>query len=141
MLTITDFDEHIGLTRYDAENWRRRVGLLTSYKATTAGKAQEYSRENVLELAATAAFVKSGMQPKAAIAYANSLIRASKIGTVQEWLIFPAGDYSAGISTDNPTAESLREMSAKSATGAVVAIPQRQIVERVDALFSQLLGG
>ena len=141
MLTITDFDERFGLTRYDAENWRRRVGLLTEYKPTTAGKAQEYSRDNVLELAATAALVKSGMPPKSAIAYANALIRGGKAGDVRAWLIFPAGDFSSGTATDNPTPDALREMSAKSATGAVVAIPQGQIIERVDALFSELLGG
>lgn len=140
MLIITDFSDKIGVSRHDADNWRKRVGLLTSYKPTVAGRAQEYSRDNVLELAATAAFVKSGMPPKSAIAYANALIRSSKVSCVRDWLVFPAGDFSAAIATNEPTAELLHEMAAKSATGSVVAIPQRQIVDRVDALF-QASGG
>ncbi|WP_423209239.1 hypothetical protein E2976_07360 [Paracoccus yeei] len=72
--------------------------------------------------------------------HANALIRGGKAGDVRAWLIFPAGDFSSGTATDNPTPDALREMSAKSATGAVVAIPQGQIIERVDAVFAELAG-
>ncbi|WEF24635.1 hypothetical protein [Paracoccus sp. S3-43] len=138
MLVITDFSEKLGISRHDADNWRKRVGLLTEYKPTVAGRAQEYSRDNVLELAGTAAFVRSGMPPKSAIALANALIRSSKVGDVRDWVVFPAGDFSTGVATNDPTTETLKDMAAKSTTGAVVAIPQRQIVDRVDALFREL---
>lgn len=122
MLIIIDFDEYIGFICYDVENWCCCVGLLIFYKVMIVGKVQEYLCENVLELVVMVVFVKFGMQFKVVIVYVNSFICVSKIGMVQEWLIFFVGDYLVGILIDNFIVEFLCEMLVKFVIGVVVVI-------------------
>lgn len=135
MLAISDFVEAIGIERFDAENWRRRVGLRTEFAPTVAGRAQTYSRANVLELALVGAFVRSGATPPTAVAYAD-MVRRGEGRWLRRWAVFPAGDFNGGFGTDDLTAGAWESCAAKSPHGAVVAIDLQKIIATVDRLFA-----
>jgi len=130
-----DFVEAIGIERFDAENWRRRVGLRTVFSPTVPGRAQTYTRDNVLELALVGAFVQSGATPPIAVAYADMVRRGERYGG-RRWIVFPAGDFESGIGTDDLTAEKWEACAAKSPNGSVVAIDVQKIIATVDGLFA-----
>lgn len=135
MLTITQFADAVGIKRTDPDNWRKRAGLRTDYKATVAGRAQEYTRTNVLELAAIARFMKLGFPLPKSVALADMIVRNDAAGNLRDWLLFPADSSSSGISTDNPSTEALEGLAGESPIGAVVSVNLRKMVENVDNLF------
>lgn len=136
MMKVTDFADQIGITRFDADNWRKRVGLRTAYAPTIAGRAQEYSRDNVLELAAMGALVKAGMAPKDAVPHAHMMVRQSYSSHVRRWMVYPVGDFSKGIGTDTLTAEIVDRLSGGSSAFGVTCIDLHKLLQTVDKLFS-----
>ncbi|WP_374374957.1 hypothetical protein [Tabrizicola sp.] len=139
-MKITDFMNTIGIDRFDAENWRRRVGLKTDYAPTVAGRAQGYSRENVLELALVGAFVDSGAHPPTAVAYAD-MVRRNEALRLRRWLVFPAGNCSTAAGTNDLEAGAIERCAKESPTGTVVVIDLHAIIAKVDGLFAQAIEG
>lgn len=135
-MKVTDFADQIGITRFDADNWRKRVGLRTEYAPTVAGRAQEYTRDNVLELAAMGALVKAGMTPKDAVPHAHMMVRQSHSSHVRRWMLYPVGDFSQGRGTDNLTPEALEELASASTAFGVICIDLHKLLRTVDGLFA-----
>jgi hypothetical protein len=140
-LKIADFHEAIGATRREIETWVTRkdqIGLRTSYAETVAGSARRYSRANVLELAGLSAFVRAGLTPMSAVAFAETIVSEDACSKRhREWCVFVAGDLSRAISTNDLNSVRLAELTAKPGQAPVFAVVQTgEIVRRVDALFA-----
>lgn len=134
---VRDFADKIGASRTDVENWRDRVHLWTEYEPTTPGVAQNYSRENVLEMAVIAAMKKAGCPLRSASAYAGMVIRGHRNGDLRKWLVFPAGDFAQGTGTNDPARVDFADLAGKSPQRAVSLIHVGAIVETVDKLFAE----
>lgn len=132
--TITECLDVIGASRADVENWLRHQELQTTYAATIAGRARPFGRENVEELALTAAHVRAGRRPGEAIALAAMSRRQRAAGHLKEWVIMGVGETS-GITTNEITAEHL-EAATSGAVASAHIVRVGEVFRRVDALFS-----
>lgn len=133
--TIKESLDVIGANRTDVENWLRHQDLQTAYEPTVAGRTRPFSRENVEELAVTAAFVRVGFRPSEAIAIAASSRRQKKGGHIFEWAIMPQGQIS-GIMTDELKPEHLEKATAGEIAAAHV-VRVGEIYRRVAKLFEE----
>lgn len=129
----------IGASRSDVENWLRHQDLRTKYEPTSAGKARSFSRENVEELAVTAAFVRVGFRPSSGIAMAYSANLHRQNGHLREWIIMAAGDNTSGTWTDKIRTEHIEAATSGSIASAHI-VRIGEIFRRVEALFSAASG-
>ena len=90
---FSGFQDDFGIERTDVENWIHRIGLRTHYDDTMLGRAREFSRLNVFELAVVKSLVSNGCRPFRAVAYAEFLLDAFRYGHELNWLILPAPDF------------------------------------------------
>lgn len=136
-MQLIDFIETIGASRRDVENWQARIPTMgrfaTLYAPTRRGLPRNYSKENVIELAFIAAFVRLGCDLGKANAFAGGLMRQYQTGKIRAWLVFPAPDYDSAISTDAPS--NSEKIAAMSRISTVVNIHVAEIVRKVDELF------
>jgi hypothetical protein len=125
-----------GATQRDIENWISRLALATVYEQAGRGRARNFSRENVLELAFLAALMDGGVQalPLAA-AYAATFLRHVEIGGVPKWFVFAAGDPSTGFAADTLNDELFGRFSLQGRPAVITAINMKEIVARVDEYF------
>jgi len=133
-MILVDFQEKIGISRSDAENWLARLDLSTAYAPTVRGIPRNYSRENVLELAFLAALIKTGWPPRRAVGVVRDVL-ADTWGPV--WLAWPAGRFEEPMGASHIEALGVEGLAKQSPHRAISAIHIGDIRATVDRLFSE----
>lgn len=88
---MKDIADEFDLPRTDVENWIARGLMRTNYAATVRGRSREFTKENVLELAATRAFVSVGCNVSDAVLLAEIIVDNWRGRKAQKkWLVAPA---------------------------------------------------
>lgn len=136
-MRLSRFASEFGLSRADAENWVYRKIARAPYAETIPGRAREFSRHQVLELAVIGALVATGCKPATAGAHAEGLVEDYRMGRLPQWGIFPAGAYESGHSSAAPSSSDIEEEAAKSPFRAAIAVNLLDIANRVEALFAE----
>lgn len=136
MKTILEILPTVGAERHDVENWLGRLTFSSAFETGTPGRARQFSRDNTIELAAIAAFVRMGWLPNTAVAMAGAVMRMAKVNKVREWAVFstesPNGYATNVIDMDRIA----RDVAAASEVPIVRLVPIGEIVRRVDRLFA-----
>ena len=131
MKTISKIEE-IGVSQRDIDNWIPRLHL-RNYEPTVRGRSRRYSWPNALDLAFISAFVKAGVRPSSAAAYAELFRDAAMRGQISRFFAFANGDPTHGEGSDDLD---LKEWLLKfPAATSICLIPVREIADRVDAYF------
>ncbi len=134
-MLISEFANAIGVSRADVENWIYRLELSTDYAETTPGKARNYSRANVLELAFLAAMIKTGWPPRKAVGIVRDVLQDS--WSIAAWLGWPAGKFDEATGASSLEALNVARLAKQSPYAAVSLIHVEKIVATVDALFAE----
>jgi hypothetical protein len=132
--TVTELLPVIEGTSRDVENWVGRLELRTRYADTVQGKARLYTRPNALELAFLSAFVRIGIRPRSAVAFAEACLEEHQRGKLPEWFAFRAGDLHTAL----PVADSdnLKDLRRDFGRAPVALVPVGEIARAVEALYS-----
>ena len=136
----------IGAPASSIENWLMpdRLRLYTSFEGTTRGRARLFSRNNTLELALIAAFIKAGAAASGAAAMAEAVLRAEtnaaalgrpKNYDVREWWVFAAGDMTKGSELSTINLKKLQPRLKPAWPPVLTIVHVGEIVRRVDKLF------
>lgn len=136
-MQMTNFLDAIGASRRDVENWTSRLDLSTEFAGTRAGAARQYSKENVVELAMISALTRSGCPLRSAAAYTAMVLRNYRSDTLRDWIVFPAQEFTSGISTNEPKEVDILALAQKSAVGSVTSIHVKSIIQKIDELFNE----
>ena len=142
MPAIATMSEVIAITggsQRDIENFIGRQQLASPIAPAGRGRARSFTQENVVELAALAAFVAAGMPPSAATAHAARLLRDWKHSgrPSRRWLVFVAGKPEAGKSADRLSDELLEGLDMSGPAPVVCAIDQAAMFDRIEAHFRE----
>ncbi|UYO49657.1 hypothetical protein KQX64_03315 [Rhodopseudomonas palustris] len=135
--TVSELTPVIQATHRDVENWVGRLDLATGFDRPGPGRARMFSKENAFELGMLAALVRGGAAPSTATLVAAKFAQDAKRnwrGTAfKNWLVFPAGDCSAGVHTDKIDVESklIRDLGAITFS----AINVRKLIDDIEALY------
>ena len=139
-MQMIDFQDKIGASRRDIENWQARIpgmgGFTTTFEPTRRGVPRDYSEVNVIELAFLAALVRVGCDLSKARAFSGSLIRQHKSGSLREWLIIPAPDFASATGTADIYATDFAAVANQSDCSAVTVIHAGGIVAKVSDMFA-----
>ncbi|MEY8143209.1 hypothetical protein [Falsihalocynthiibacter sp. CO-5D18] len=137
-MQMKTFIKKFGLSRADVENWiaRPSVQLRTKYAPTTKGRAREFTRKNVMELALVGALVKAGVKPSEVAMWAEVAIEDYCIGLPSiELMAFPP--YSFGQMV---TANKYKDLDIPALLsqfgGAIILVEVGKYLREVDDLFS-----
>jgi len=136
---MSDFVDVFGLNSVQIENWLSRLDLRTDYEPTVKGRARQFSRANVIELAAIGAFVSVGISPREAVARAEIVVDDSKRPRDKSprYIVAPADDDCRSWQTDELDCSRIEEMLSETPSRGVVIVETGKIADRVDALFEQ----
>jgi len=134
-MILVAFQDKIGISRTDAENWLSRLPLSTEYAPTVRGVPRDYSRENVLELAFLAAMIRTGWPPRKAVRIVRELLQDT--WGMAAWLGWPAGNIEAAAGASSLEALRADDLAAHSPYRAVSMIHLAVILKTVDALFAE----
>ena len=134
------FIDEFGLSRADVENWLSRpsVQLRTEYAPTAKGRARDFTRKNVMELALVGALVSVGARASEAAIWAKPVIEEylSVLRTSQvNWIAFPAQSLDQMVTSENISKINLDELSKQSPKQSVVIINAGEILRQVDKIF------
>jgi hypothetical protein len=118
-----------------AANWIERVDLLrNSMPATLPGQPRMFDIFHAKELMFVAAFVKGGMRPAQASAYAALIMDEVKLrNPLPQWTVVAAGDFNSALPVEILNSESLAQHF-----GSVVPltiVPLRAVAKMVDDLY------
>lgn len=139
-MQLIDFQDKIGASRRDIENWQARIpgmgGFTTTFEATRRGVPRDYSKENVIELAFIAAFVRVGCELSKARAFSGGLIRQLRTGHLRDWLVIPAPDFASATGTADIAGTDFAEVARGSDCSAVTVIHAAGIVGKINDMFA-----
>lgn len=130
--------ESLGVRRADVGNWQKRLTFTSDLASVSYGQHRDYSYKNTVELALIASFVAAGLSASEAVAFARTFVVSAAApgvyrGTLRKWLVFPAGDHTRAIHTDEPDLAKLSESLACPPTFNFVDMSG--LFRRVDKLF------
>ncbi len=134
-MRLNAFLKDFGLERADVENWTSRIELRTSYQSTVPGRAREFSKLNVLELAMVKALVSAGCKPSRAVVFAEIVLDNYKDRRLKKWLVLPAQAFNSAIEVGDLTPDLMESVKEKSPSRTVIAIDAKAIADRVDQIF------
>jgi len=130
--------EPLGVKRADVGNWQKRLTFTSDLASVGYGQHRDYSYQNTVELALMAALIAAGLSPSRAVAVARPFVISATSpgvyrGTLRKWLVFPAGDHTRAIATNEPDLAKLSESLACPPTFNFVDIGG--LLQRIDNLF------
>jgi hypothetical protein len=139
MLPMAKILDVVGASSHDIENWIGTLELFSKFQPTVRGRARLYSRDNVLELALLAAFVKAGVRPSLAAAHAAQQLRSVRHSgrVVREWTAFAVGNPDKAIGVQQLDDEVIKSLLKDGRAAAVSILAIGEIKRRVDALFER----
>jgi len=153
--TLTQVLAAADWSRDDFNNWKRRIGFSTKMPETSPGVAQEFSRENALEVAYLAALSKTGFEPYICNLRVEQWLRDEKRGKLPGgWASNPqsversglplrnfakadVGRLAVGLPNVQPTAPMPNASRNSKPATVLVLIDLAEITRRIDALFDQ----
>ncbi|GEO16001.1 hypothetical protein [Microvirga aerophila] len=137
MKTAAEILTVVRASQRDIENWIARLDLSTEFKETVRGRARLFSRENALELAFIATFVRGGASPSKAAVYAahftSDARRLDWERTMRRWFIFPSGDLTHGRGSN--AVGDLSDLEEDLGTETLTTVNVWKIIKRVNALY------
>ncbi|SFO91207.1 MerR family transcriptional regulator [Tranquillimonas alkanivorans] len=137
-MKMDEFKDTIGASRREIENWLNRVDpFLSTFEPTRRGIPREYTKENVIELAFIAAFIRAGLELQSASAYARTMLRHYRNKEVRAWVAFPAGDAASSKATDDISGTDFAALAARSDRSAVTVIHVSAVFEKIERLFAR----
>jgi hypothetical protein len=136
-MRASGFVGEFGSNKAEIENWiiRDTVDLRTRYEETIAGSARQYSLENVIELALMTAFVRSGIKPSSAAAYAAMAMRNHATESPNEWYIFVDGSKGDGHAVSDIPDGYIEDLMKESLTKTVSIIQVGAVIRKAEAVF------
>lgn len=136
---MNEFLHVFALNRKDVENWvsRPTINLSTTYQKTVSGRAREFSKANVLELALIGSFVAVGFKASAAAEFTREVIKDHKknVNGGYPYYAFWAPSANFGKHMRKLDPEKLAELIRTSPRSAISIVEVASIFERVEELF------
>ena len=137
-ISASEIGSVVGAKAKEIDIWLQRPELIHRFKSTRHGARRSMSRENALQLAFLAAFVKAGIKVSQSIELSERFLKLEKSGRIKEWILFnPGEDLSVASQFDEfSSIENLKLRASTAAPALVVAFAARETVRRIDNLFS-----
>jgi len=140
-ISASEIASVVGARARDIDVWLQRPELIQRFKSTRHGARRSMSRENALQIAFLAAFVKAGIKISKAIKISELFLKLEKKGEIKEWILFdPEKELSAANQfEDFSTLESLKLRAITATPPLAVILATGETIRRIDQLFSSRL--
>jgi hypothetical protein len=134
-MSLAELANLSGASTDDVQNWLKRLSFRTRFAKTTQGKAQQFNRENAVEICMIARLVRAGMSPAEAAKRVGILFKQFEPYIPDGWVCFLSDERIPILQSDEPP--TAKQLDILDETDSVyVLINATRLVERVAAHFA-----